>query len=60
MLGVVIGLASVVAMVGLEQGMRAQIVFQTSSLGSKYSYRYSWENVPGNEKPFPVLGEVMF
>jgi putative ABC transport system permease protein len=34
MLGVIIGVASVVAMVSLGQGMRAQIVDQISSLGS--------------------------
>ncbi len=34
MLGVVIGVASVVTMVGLGQGMRAQIVSQLTSLGS--------------------------
>lgn len=34
MLGVIIGVASVVTMVGLGQGMRAQIVNQISSLGS--------------------------
>ncbi|MEN3203568.1 MAG: ABC transporter permease [Atribacterota bacterium] len=34
MLGVIIGVASVVAMVGLGQGMRAQIVSQLTSLGS--------------------------
>ncbi len=34
MLGVIIGVASVVAMVGLGQGMRVQVVSQISSLGS--------------------------
>lgn len=34
MLGVIIGVASVVAMVGLGQGMRAQIVSELTSLGS--------------------------
>lgn len=34
MLGVIIGVASVVAMVGLGQGMRAQILAQLTSLGS--------------------------
>lgn len=34
MLGVIIGVASVVAMVGLGQGMRAQIMEQLTSLGS--------------------------